>query len=123
METWRGLHVVEDGGGHVGEGARGEVFEDEGVPGAAALVELRGDGGGDGLGDAVGDERDLFVGLDAQAGGDGGAGAGREFGRDRAATSRWEAVAVRLAMMVLRNWGFVFFSHRRQSLDGTRISI
>ena len=33
-----------------------------------------------GFGGAVGDEGDLFLGLDAQAGGDGGTGAGREFG-------------------------------------------
>ena len=76
----RGFHVGEDGGGHVDERARGQVFEHEGVPGAAALGQLRAEGGGDGLGGAVGDERDLFGGLDAQAGGDGRARAGNEFG-------------------------------------------
>ena len=74
-----GFHVFEDCGGHVSKRARREVFEDEGVEGAAALFQLRSDGGGDGLGDAVGDERDLLVGLDAEAGEDGGAGAGDEF--------------------------------------------
>ena len=44
-----GLHVGEDGGGHVGERARGQVFEDEGVPAAAARFELVRKGGGDGL--------------------------------------------------------------------------
>ena len=39
----RGFHVCEDGGRHVGERARGEIFEDEGVQGAAALGELGGD--------------------------------------------------------------------------------
>ncbi len=72
----RGFHVGEHGRGHVDEGARGEVFEDKGVPGAAALGKLRGKGGGDGLGGVVGDERDLLRGVDAEAGGDGGARAG-----------------------------------------------
>ena len=76
----RGFHVGEDGGGHIGERARGQIFEDEGVPGAAALGQLRGERGGDGLGGAVGDERDLFARIDAQAGGDGRARAGNEFG-------------------------------------------
>ena len=76
-----GFHVFEDGGGHVDERTRREVFEDKGVEGTAALGELGRDGGGDGLSDAVGDERDLLVGLNAQAGEDGGAGAGDEFGR------------------------------------------
>ncbi len=76
----RGFHVFEDGGGHVGERARREIFEDEGIEGASALGELGGDGGSDRLGDAVGDERDLLVGLNAQAGEDGGTSAGDEVG-------------------------------------------
>ena len=76
----RGLHVGEDGSGHVRERARSQVFKDEGVPGAAALGQLRGDCGGDGLGGAVGDEGDLLGRVDAKAGGDGGARAGDEFG-------------------------------------------
>ena len=75
-----GFHVGEDGGGHVGERAGSEVFEDEGVPLAAIAGELLGEGGGDGLGGAVGDEGDFFCGVDAQAGDDGGAGAGDEVG-------------------------------------------
>ncbi len=86
----RGFHVGEDGGGHVGERTRGEVFKNECVPGAPALGELRGEGCGDGLGDAVGDERDLLVRRDAQAGGDGGAGAGDELGwGKRAKAGEW----------------------------------
>ena len=76
----RRFHVGEDGGGHVNERARGEVFEDEGVPLTTELGKLRGDGRGDGLGDAIGDEGDLFGGRDAQAGGDSGTGAGDELG-------------------------------------------
>jgi hypothetical protein len=75
----RGFHVCEDGSRHVGEGASREVLENEGVEGASAFGELRGDRGSDGFSDAVGDERDLLVGLDTQAGEDGGAGAGDEF--------------------------------------------
>jgi len=75
----RGFHVFEDGGRHVCEGALGEVFEDEGVKWAATLVQLRSDGSGDRLGNAIGDEGDLLVRLNAQAGEDGGAGAGDEF--------------------------------------------
>jgi len=74
----RSFHVIEDCGGHVGEGARRKVFEDEGVEGAGTFLQLGSDGGGDGFSDAVGDEGDFFVGLDAEAGEDGGAGAGRE---------------------------------------------
>ena len=76
----RGFHVGEDGGGHIDEGARGQVFENEGVPWAAALGELSGERGGDGLGGAVGDERDLLCRINAEAGGDGGARAGGELG-------------------------------------------
>ena len=76
----RGLHVGEDGGGHVNERARGEVFKGEGVPLAIELGKLLGNGRGDGFGDAIGDEGDLFGGRDAQAGGDGGTGAGDELG-------------------------------------------
>ncbi len=76
----RGFHVGQHGGGHVGERARGEVFEEEGVPRAADGGELGGEGGGDGRGDAIGDQRDFFLGLDAQAGGDGGAGSLGELG-------------------------------------------
>src|SRR6266851_1347170 len=76
----RSFHVGEDGGGHFGEGARGKGFEDEGVPGAADSVEFGGDGGGDGEAALVGDERDFFVWLDAQAGGDRVACAGGELG-------------------------------------------
>ena len=67
----RGFHIGEHLGGHVDERARGKVFEDERVPIAATLGELRGKSGGDGLGDAIGDERDLFRGVDAQARGSG----------------------------------------------------
>jgi len=74
-----GLHVVEDGGGHVNERARREVFENEGVEGAATLVELHSDGSGYWFGDAIGDDRDFLIGLNAQAGEDGGARTGREF--------------------------------------------
>jgi len=76
----RGFHVIEDGGGHVGERARREVFENEGVERAAAVSQLRCDGSGDGFRDAVGDEGDLLVGLDAQTSKDGGAGSWSEFG-------------------------------------------
>jgi len=75
-----GFHVGQDGGGHAGEGAKGEVFENEGRPLAAELGELGGDGGGDGGGGLVGDEGDFFVGGDAETGGDGGTGAGGEVG-------------------------------------------
>jgi hypothetical protein len=75
----RSFHVCEDGGRHISERARREIFENEGVEGASAFGELRGDRGSDRLGDAVGDERDLLVGLDTQTGDDGGAGAGDEF--------------------------------------------
>jgi len=77
----RSLHVFKHRRGHIPERSWGDVFEDEGVKGAAAFGELRSDRGGDGLGDAVGDERNLFIGLDAQAGGDGGAGARDELSR------------------------------------------
>ena len=76
----RCFHVGEDGGGHVGERTRREVFKDEGIEGAAAFGELGSDGGGDGFGDAVGDEGDFLVGLNAQTSEDGGSGAGDEFG-------------------------------------------
>src|ERR1700730_19146104 len=55
----RGLHVIEDGGGHFGEGTRCDVFENERVPGAADAVEFGGDGGGDGEAALVGDEGDF----------------------------------------------------------------
>ena len=77
----RRLHVVKDRGGHVVERAGREVFEDEGVPGTAALGKLGGKGSSDWLGGAVGDERDFLVGLDTQTGDHGGAGAGDEFRR------------------------------------------
>ena len=64
------FHVGEDGGGHIGKGARGEVFEEECVPLAAEGGELRGEGCGDGFRGAVGDEGDLFAGVDAEAGAD-----------------------------------------------------
>ena len=76
----RGFHVCKDGRRHIDEGARSEVFENEGVEGASALGELGSDRGSDWLGDAIGNEGDFLVGLDAQAGEDGGAGAGDEFG-------------------------------------------
>jgi hypothetical protein len=58
----------------------GNVFEDKGVEGATTLGKLGGDGGGNRLRYTVGDEGNLFIRLDAQAGEDGGAGAGNEFG-------------------------------------------
>lgn len=67
----RGLHVFEDGGGQIDERTGREGFEDEGVPGAADLVQLRDKGGGDGEAALVGDEGDLLVWLDTQAGRDG----------------------------------------------------
>jgi hypothetical protein len=78
----RGLHVGEDGGGHLGEWAGGDGLEDEGVPGAADAFEFGGDRGGDGQAAVVGDESDLLVGLDAQAGGDGVARAWSELSRE-----------------------------------------
>ena len=83
----RGLHVGEDGGGHVDERARGQVFEDEGIPRAAALGQLRGQGSGNRLRGTVGDQRDLLRRLDAQAGGNGGERSRLEFRWD----SRWKA--------------------------------
>jgi len=74
-----GLHIFEHNGGHVGKGARSEIFEDERIEGAAAIFQLRSDGGRNGFGHAVGDERDFLVGLNAQTGEDGGAGAGHKF--------------------------------------------
>jgi hypothetical protein len=75
----RGFHVGEHGGRHVDEGPDGEVFEDEGVECTTKFGELRGKGGCDGLCGAVGDEGDLLVGLDAEAGENGGASARNEF--------------------------------------------
>jgi hypothetical protein len=75
----RRFHVFENGSGHVVERTRRQIFKDEGIEWAAALCELGRDGCGNRLGDAVGDERDLFVGLNAKAGEDGGASAGDEF--------------------------------------------
>ena len=79
----RGLHVGEDFGGHFGERARGDVFEDVGVPLAADAVELAGERGGDGEAALVGNEGDLLRGLNAQTGGDGVVRAGNELGGER----------------------------------------
>ena len=67
----RAFHVVEHVAGHADERARRDLFEDEGVPGAAQPGEFDGHGGGDLEAAPVGDEGDFFVRLDAQAGGDG----------------------------------------------------
>ena len=85
----RGLHVVEDGGGEIDKRARGKGFEDEGVPGAADAIEFSDERGRDGEAALVGDESDLFVGLDAQAGGDGVAGAGDELGGKCGSAEVW----------------------------------
>jgi hypothetical protein len=74
----RSFHIFKDGGRHVRERTRREVFEDESVEGASALGELGRDRGRDGLCDAIGDEGNLFVWLNTQTGEDGGAGAGDE---------------------------------------------
>ena len=79
METWRRFHILKHRGGHVCERARREVFKNEGIERASALGELGGNRSCDGLGHAIGDQRDLFVRLNAQAGEDGGAGAGNKF--------------------------------------------
>ncbi len=85
----RGLHVVEDGRRKIDEWAGGEGFEDEGVPGATDAVEFRDERGGDGEAALVGDEGDLFVGLDAQAGGDRVASAGGELGGEGGGAEVW----------------------------------
>ena len=49
--------------------------------GQPSLGKLAGEGSGDGLGGAIGDEGHFLRGINAEAGGDGRAGAGHELGR------------------------------------------
>ncbi len=90
-------------GGHFGEGARSEGFEDEGVPFAADAVQLACNGGGDGEAALVGDERDFLVGLDAQAGGDRVAGAGGELGGERGGAKVWYCLCC-----LINHWMSIF---------------
>ncbi len=62
------FHISEDGGGHIGERARGNVLKHKPIPAAASRFELVRNGGRNRFGDAIGDQRDLFFRLDAQAG-------------------------------------------------------
>ena len=75
-----GLHVLGDLGWKVGQRTRRKIFQHEGLEGRAQLRQLLRNAGGDVAAGIVGDERDLLVRLDAQAGVDRVAGAGRESG-------------------------------------------
>ncbi len=75
-----GLHVFRDLVRQAGQRARRQIFQHKGLEGAANLDQFLRDAGGNFPARVVGDQRDLFRGLNAQAGVHRVVGAGREFG-------------------------------------------
>src|ERR1700689_5082456 len=76
----RGFHVGQHRSRHVDQGPRRQIFQHENIPWAATFSELGSKSRSDSFRGSIGNERDFFLRVDAQAGGDGGVRARSEFG-------------------------------------------